>query len=473
MEIISLPFALSALTAIVLYYFVKPGLRIWLLALLSCTFIAGYNYLLLIYLVFYSLVNFSIGIGISSSKFPKSLYITGIVFNLLQITLLKYASFAVGPILKILGLDLNVSRLGEIIVPLGISYFTLQGIGYLITVKMGWEKPELNYLKFLLYIIFFPRFLSGPVDRSNLFLPQLEKPATFYIPNIISGLRIALGGFFKKVVIANQLGTLITTVYSDIGPYDSGYLWMIFLLQPLYLYFDFSGYTDIAIGFAKMFGINIPPNFNRPFLAENVTTFWKRFHMSLSSWFNDYVFKQTSFKYRKWGKYAAVFAVFVTFTLFGIWHGAGWNFMALGLIQAIAINYEFFTKPLRYKLFSGIPIPVRKAIGRITTYLFFAFSLVFFFSGSIGNAIYFSSRLFRFQNVMATDFTSTLFVIALASASAILIYEWLKEDLPNLCLKLQLFWRRYLVIRMLAYYGMAIMILALIGKNLTFVYQTF
>ena len=473
MEIISVPFALSALSAVIVYYLIRPGCRVWFLVLISAAFIAGYNYLLLGYLLLFALANYLLGIGVASTKYKKSLYRTGIVFNLLQITLLKYASFAVDPLFEFFGTEFRPSGIGNLIIPLGISYFTLQGIGYLINVKMNWEKPERNFLNFFLYLTFFPRFLSGPIDRSNLFLPQLRTPVGFSLNGITDGLKTALGGFFKKLVIANQIGQIINATYADIGSYASGDLWIIFLLQPLYLYFDFSGYTDIAIGFAKMLGLDIPPNFNRPFLAGNVTSFWKRFHMSLSSWFNDYVFKQTSFKYRRWGKNASVFAVFVTFILFGIWHGAGWNFMLLGLIQAIAINYEYFTKPFRVRLFSRTPLIIQKLTGRLLTYLFFALSLVFFFSGNIDNAFEFISLLAGSHGGWATYYFSTLLLIALTSSIAILAFEWISEDHPNLADGLHRFWSRHTAVRLIAYYCMLFMVLTLIGKNLTFVYQAF
>jgi D-alanyl-lipoteichoic acid acyltransferase DltB (MBOAT superfamily) len=121
------------------------------------------------------------------------------------------------------------------------------------------------------------------------------------------------------------------------------------LIQPLYLYFDFSGYTDIAFGIARAFGIELRPNFNRPFMSQSMTEFWKRFHISLSSWFHDYVFIRTSYRYRRYGKKASVFALFLTWVLFGIWHGAGWNFMLLGFLQVLAIYYEFSTKKNKSK----------------------------------------------------------------------------------------------------------------------------
>ena len=204
--------------------------------------------------------------------------------------------FRSDPVFEALNSTIAVSKLSEIIVPLGISYFTLQGIGYLINVKMGWEKPEKNFLIFLLYIIFYPKFLSGPVERSNHILPQLKQLTGFNDQQVSDGLRLALIGFFKKVAIANQIAPYTVGSYENINFADGSTSWLIFIIQPLYLYFDFSGYTDMARGVAKTFGIELLPNFNRPFFADNVTNFWKRFHISLSSWFNDYVFKQTSFK---------------------------------------------------------------------------------------------------------------------------------------------------------------------------------
>ena len=227
-----------------------------------------------------------------------------------------------------------------------------------VNIKNGWEKPEKDFLYFFQYIIFFPKFLSGPVERSNHFLPQLRKNINISDLYLADGAKLVLIGYFKKVAIANQLSSYALSVYS----FDQagGCLsWVLFIIQPLYLYFDFSGYTDIALGISKMFGIDLLPNFQRPFFAENVTTFWKRFHMSLSSWFNDYIFRPTSFKYRRWGIKASLYAMLITWTLFGIWHGAGWNFMFLGFLQAIAI-LRVFTKKIRLKIFEGVPIIITR-----------------------------------------------------------------------------------------------------------------
>ncbi len=283
MNIISAEFALLSIASAIIYYLINHRYRVAFLAILSCAFIASFNYLLLPYIILYSLINYYIGIKLPDSKNKLLLYRAGIILNILQLVLLRYATFAIDPFFQLLNSDLQVSKLSEIIIPIGISYFTLQGIGYLISVKMGWEKPERKFLDFLLYITFFPKFLSGPVERSNHFLPQVKEDKVFDENQLTIGLRIALIGFLKKIAIANQMAPFVLGTFSDLGSADGSSLWILLLLLPLYLYFDFSGYTDIAIGFAKMFGIDLLPNFNRPFFAENVTTFWKRLHISLAS----------------------------------------------------------------------------------------------------------------------------------------------------------------------------------------------
>lgn len=440
MEITSLYFGLLSIVSVFIYYLLNHKYKIIYLVLLSCSFIATYSHYLLLYVITYSLVNYYIGIKIPATNFKKTLFRAGIIINLSQLIILKYASFTLNPIFQIFNVDVNISRLSEIIVPIGISFFTLQGIGYLINVKMKWEKPEMNFLHFLLYIIFYPRFLSGPIERSNHFLPQLNIIQSFNDRRITEGLRMALFGFFKKVAIANQLAPLVNSAYASLDSADGSSLWVVLLIQPLYLYFDFSGYTDIARGFAKTMGIELLPNFNCPFLSENVTNFWKRFHISLSSWFNDYVFRQTSFKYRRWGIFGSVFAIIVTWSLFGIWHGAGWNFMLLGVLQALAIIYEFFSKKWRISLFSKFPDYLRIWFGRILTYLFYCGSLVFFFSPDIHSVFIFFSKMSLVNGYMLGGIREGIFILVMIFMFAILLVEIIKNDFHNTYSKLEFFW---------------------------------
>jgi len=295
MEITSLYFILISISSVLVYYLLEYRYRVLFLTILSCSFIATYSLNLLIYVLAYSLINYYIGMKIPDSRIKKTLFITGVVINLFQLILLKYVSFTINPLLTLLNIDIDLNIISSIIIPVGISFFTLQGIGYLVNIKMGWEKPEKNFIHFLLYIIYFPRFLSGPIDRSNRFLPQLKVKHSFNEQNITAGFRLILFGLFKKVAIANQLAPVIMSAYANVESTDEISYLVILLLQPLYLYFDFSGYTDIAFGISRAFGIELRPNFDRPFMAESVSNFWKRFHISLSSWFQDYVFMRIIF----------------------------------------------------------------------------------------------------------------------------------------------------------------------------------
>jgi alginate O-acetyltransferase complex protein AlgI len=482
-EIASLKFAILAIISVFIFYLLSPKYRVGYLALLSCGFIATFNFYLLIYVVTYSLINYILGRTIANSKYKKVLFRTGIIINLTQLVLLKYASFAIDPVFQVFNSTILVSKLSEIIIPIGVSYFTLQGIGYLINVKMGWEKPEKNFLNFLLYITFFPKYLSGPVERSNHFLPQLRTLGSFNRQNVTEGFQLILLGFLKKVVIANQLSLIVHPVYGDINASGCGVLILVILIQPLYLYFDFSGYTDIALGIARTYGIRLLPNFDRPFFSENVTTFWKRFHMSLAFWFNDYIFKQVSFRFRRWKTNAAIFAVFITWILFGIWHGAGWNFMVLGLLQALAINFEFFTKRKRQYFFSKIPAFWGKWIGRLITYLFYGVSLVFFFSPDLKTSLLYFGRL-KFINISFPISTAPIIIadkITFFSAFGILIIllimEMISCDMISKYKKAGILWDsnkiKFQFLRFVIYYVVLLLIFYFGGMQTEFVYFQF
>ena len=360
-----------------------------------------------------------------------------------------------------------------IIVPVGISFFTLQGIGYLINIYKGWEKVENNFIQFYLFIVFYPKFLSGPIERSNRFLPQLKEVHHFNPTAVSEGLRLALFGFFKKIVIANQLGIIVTNAYNNITNYNSLFLLSVIIIQPLYLYFDFSGYTDIAIGIAKAYGLELSPNFNRPFFSKNMTMFWKRFHISLSSWFNDYLYRQISFRYRKWGDKASALGVFVTFTLFGIWHGAGWNFMILGVLQAIAINFEYFTKRQRAWFFSKIPDYLSLWTSRLITYLFYGFSLIFFFSPDISTSGSFIARLFSAEGVYRTGLHRWELIFVSSCILIVMVIELIKNDFNEQFHFAEKSIMKNRSFKLAIYYLMIILVLFFETSNNIFVYQQF
>ncbi|MFN8239999.1 MAG: MBOAT family O-acyltransferase [Bacteroidales bacterium] len=214
-----------------------------------------------------------------------------------------------------------------------------------------------------------------------------------------------LTGVFKKLVIAERLALIVNSVYGNIAEHSGYSLLPVMFIQALYIYSDFSGYTDIALGIARMFGINLTNNFSRPFFSTNVTNFWRKWHISLSTWCNDYIFKTIIFRKRKWGIKAAVYGVFITFFIIGLWHGPTWTYVILGILQGLAINYEFFSKKKRLEIGSKIPVFWNNLLSRFITFSFFGFSLIFFFSPSIKEASYFVTHLFYFPEIVGFENT--------------------------------------------------------------------
>jgi len=247
----------------------------------------------------------------------------------------------------------------------------------------------------------------------------------------------------------------------------------LILLQPLYLYFDFSGYTDIALGFARAFGIKLSPNFNKPFLSENMTIFWRRFHISLSSWFNDYVFKQTSFRLRRLKGKATVIAVFLTWILFGIWHGAGWNFMVLGVLQALAIYYEFRTKNFRNKLFSLIPGYSRQLAGRLFTYCFYALSLTFFLAPDLPSVWRVFSEISSPLEIQKISLLNKSLFFSMVLVVIFLLYEVLQNDFNSVYRKIHMLWVNNKAVRIIVYYAGLFLILTQLDGNASFIYEMF
>lgn len=281
-----------------------------------------------------------------------------------------------------------------ILIPLGLSYYTFQSLGYLIRIDRGSEKPERDFAVFAVYLLFFPKILAGPVERSNHFFPQVKKLPGFAAKPVLEGVRLFVWGLFKKTVIADQLAGPLFEVYDHVHTYNGPSLLLVLLFQTIYIYADFSGYTDMALGSAKIFGIDLIDNFKRPFLAKTVAEYWKRWHISLSSWCNDFIYNPFIVKYRKWGNMAMYAGLFLTFLIMGIWHGSNINFVILGLLQASAILYETRTKAFRIQLAARFSPVWVNTISRILVFLFMSFSMVFFFAGALPDALYFISHLF-------------------------------------------------------------------------------
>jgi alginate O-acetyltransferase complex protein AlgI len=462
------------------YYYIPHKFRWIHLLLASSIFIGSVSVGFLAYSACFALLNFYIGKLISKQntlKTKKNIYRIGLWINILQLCFFKYTNFIIENINTIFSFTPVHFKIPfiELIVPLGISFYTFQTIGYLINIYKGSEKPETHAGIFITSVLFFAKFVSGPVERTKTFLPQFHSEITFNYTNVIQGLQQALWGFFKKAVVADGFAHLINTTYNDTSAYSGSILWFVIVLQVVYMYCDFSGYSDIAIGVSRTFGFNLVPNFERPFFATNVSMFWRRWHMSLSNWCSDYIFKQTMFNRRKWGNWAAIYAAFLTFFVVGIWHGARWTFVILGLLQATAISYEFYTKKQRIQYGQKLPLWLNNFLSRILTYFFFCFSLIFFFSPNVQAAKNFISNLFITGNfftdlhklgVAIDELSISLFALAI-----VLAFDWYHEKGKHITpwFYSQRKWVRY----SLYFIIVLTIILCSFSKANNFVYQQF
>lgn len=475
----SFTFFVFFLTVFLLFYLVSNKYRWGVLLLGSLVFMAYISVNLVFFTLLFVVINYFVGIQLDKAEGKrrrKHIFWLGIALNVGILAFYKYINFFLENINWLLSLFPSRPEIPylTLIVPVGISYYTFQALGYLIRINRGTDKAETHFGYFATFLVFFPKFMAGPVERSEHFLPQIKAKIEFKESNVSEGLRLFLWGLFKKVVIANNLVGPVMMVYDDVNSYSGIPLIMVMFLQTIHLYADFSGYTDMALGSAKILGINIVDNFNRPFFARNVAELWRRWHISLSSWCNDYIFTPFIVKYRKWRNKAAIVGIFLTFFVIGIWHGANWTFVILGLLQGIAISYEFYTKRRRIKIARQLPTKWVTFTSRVITFSFFSFSLIFFNSSSVHDAMYFVSHLFSNieLSVHGHDFIyeKTNFFVAIIAFLFVFLTEVYAEKGKNL---IHYYLRNPRYIRWTGYYVLIVLILYFSSGEKSFVYQQF
>ncbi len=281
--------------------------------------------------------------------------------------------------------------LAGLIMPLGISYYTFKLISYLLDVYWGKIEPEPSVIRFAAYVSFFPQIVAGPIQRPSDFFSQLGSDQVAMADALP---RIAWG-FTKKLLIADNLAPTVNYVYAHVTGLQGIPLWMAFYLYPLQLYADFSGLTDIAIGTGRLFGVNGPENFNRPFTASTITEYWRRWHMSLVTWLVDYVFTPLRMATRASGKLGLAFSITVNMVAISLWHGLTGGFLIFGFLHSIYLNIEAFTARWRSRLFKQHPAwnTSGSYLGSMLTFHLVAFALIFFRSPRVSDAFWFLQHL--------------------------------------------------------------------------------
>lgn len=305
----------------------------------SYAFYAWWDWRFLILIIGSSLLNYILGVNIQKRKNNKTkrlLVGIAILQGIGLLILFKYADFFITSFVdfsKYLGLNSNIHTL-NLILPLGISFYTFRTLSYILDIYKNKIQATTNWVVFFSYVAFFPSLISGPIDRASALIPQLDRKRNFDPSQMSDALRQILWGLFKKMVIADNCAALTNQIFDNYLTYPASSLVLGAFFFTIQVYADFSGYSDMAIGVARLLGFNISRNFNYPFFSQTIAEFWQKWHISLTSWMTDYVFAPLNIAFRDYGNWGLILAIFLNFMAVGIWHGANWTFLFYGFIQA-------------------------------------------------------------------------------------------------------------------------------------------
>lgn len=325
------------------------------------------------------------------NAFGKKKYIvgTGIVLTVLPLLIFKYYNFFTtqfNEAFSWIGLEIGLSGLNWIM-PLGISFFTLQAIGYLADVYLQRIKAEHNWWDYMLFICFFPQIASGPISKAKDLLPQIKAKRVFSETQFVQGCKWLLWGMFMKVVVADRLGMNVNDAYLHLSTEGGATLFYASLFYIIEVYCDFAGYSYMALGVGEILGFELINNFQRPFFSQSITEFWRRWHISLSTWLKDYIYIPLGgSRCSKWRNY---WNIFITFVVSGLWHGANWTFVVWGGLHGVFQIIEKATK-INVVVSKG----VIKLLRMLLTFLLFAFSMIFFYMPDIEHAMITIGKIF-------------------------------------------------------------------------------
>ncbi len=390
-------FALAALV-----YFLLPLKHRWFwLLLVSVYFYATFTPAYLIILLVVIVLTYFTGLKIEQTedKTLKKIYFFISIISACAIlfTFKYYNFFAVNInfLASLLHWNYSVSLL-SLLLPIGISFYIFQSLAYVIEVYRGNYKAEKNFGIYSLYVMFFPQILSGPIGRPSHLLPQLKQPQRFDFDGFFDGIKRMCWGFFKKLVIADRLAMVVNMVYGNLQDYTGIPLIVATVFFAFQLYCDFSGYTDIAIGAAKVLGVNLAENFRQPYLSKSIRDFWKRWHISLMDWFRDYIYLPlggSRVKVSRW-----LLNIMAVFLISGLWHGANWTFIIWGGLNGIYILFSVLTSKIRNKMCSKIGLAKHEKLHNFfkiaVTFALINISWIFFRADSLSDAVYILMNIF-------------------------------------------------------------------------------
>ena len=422
-------------------YFAIPHRLRWILLLgASYYFYISWKPAYVILIIITTLITYYAGIRmgkIGTKPKRKTILFFSLFFNLGFLFVFKYYNFF-SDSLRVIFQQYNLfygSPALDVLLPIGISFYTFKNLSYVIDVYRGDKSPEKHLGYLALYVVFFPQLLAGPIERATRFLPQLYGRFDFDYSRVTNGLKLMLWGLFQKMVIADNLALLVDSVYNNPTHHSGVGLVLGTFFFAFQIYCDFAGYSDMAIGAAQVMGFTTMDNFNRPYFSKSIPEFWRRWHISLSTWFRDYLYIPMG------GNRVSIprwyFNLFMVLLICGLWHGANWTFVVWGGLHGIYLVFSAFTQKMREK--------IRKAIGLdrvprlhhdlkiVVTFFLVCFAWIFFRANNISDAIYIISHLFTgWEDIFhADDLMKNLlwgslkfeWIIALASVGVLILVE--------------------------------------------------
>jgi len=447
-----------------------------LLLIASYYFYSCWDWRFLFLLVFSTLLDYFTGIKISeaeSQKMKKFWLWLSIGINLGFLGMFKYFNFfstSFAEALQQIGLQVNPWTL-NIILPVGISFYTFHGLSYVIDLYKDRIKPERNFIDYSLFVSFFPLLVAGPIERATHLLPQIKSQRTFNYTRAVDGLRQILWGLFKKVVIADNCAEYANVIFNNTSDQSGSTLFLGALFFTFQIYGDFSGYSDIALGTARLFGIELLRNFSFPYFSRDIAEFWRRWHISLSTWFRDYLYIPLGGS--RGGTWMKIRNTFIIFLVSGFWHGANWTFLMWGFLNALFIMPSIVFETNRKNLdivAQGKLIPsFRDFLSIILTFCLTVLAWIFFRAESIHHAFHYVAGIFSPSLFTAPDIPKSGLTI-LILVLGFMIVEWLGREGQ---FALSNFYKIPQPVRWLFYFGILLLMFIFQGEAQAFIYFQF
>lgn len=478
----SIEYLLFLPTVFFLYWFVFKPLR-WqnlFIVIASYIFYGSWDYRFLLLIAFTTLCSYATGLWTGKSlehgneRRAKYICVANVVVNLLILGVFKYYNFFVDSFtdfMRLLGVTIHASSV-KLILPVGISFYTFQALSYSIDVYKRKIAATHDIISFFAYISFFPQLVAGPIERATNLLPQFYSRRVFNYEKAVDGMRLILWGLFKKIVVADNCAEYVDTVFNSYESFNGSSLALAGVFFSLQIYGDFSGYSDIAIGTAKLFGITLRDNFRTPYFSRDMAEFWKRWHISLNKWFVDYVYVPLGGSHTS--KILVARNVFVIFLLSGLWHGANWTYVAWGLYHALLflpLILLGLNKRNNDVVAQNTVLPsIKELVNMLTTFLLFTIGLIIFRSESISDAYEIFKKVFAFGIWERPWYGLTYKAPTAIAIGVLLTIEWINRKRAH---SFDFSWIRQAWVRVMLYYFILASIVLFSGKNITFIYFQF